>query len=190
MKRTFTAFILAMPAFAPCLSGTARAQTSSEVVLDAVPKVPEYQLERAKEDYRYLAEGPAVPHDFFDPIKFIPLSASKQSYLSIGGEIREQYQWLNHTSWGEGVEDQDGYLLQRYMLHADVHFGPHFRVFGQLKSGLITGKNSPPDLTEEDRLDVHQAFVDVRLGTADKDLTVRLGRQEMVYGSSRLVSLR
>ena len=172
--------------FALCLSGaSAVGQTAPEV-----PAAPEYQLESAKEDYRYLATESAIPPDFFDPIKFIPLSASKQAYLSIGGQIREQYQWLRHANWGEGPQDESGYLLQRYMLHADLHLGPHFRVFGELKSGLATGKNGPPELPEEDRLDLHQAFVDVSTGAAENATVLRVGRQEMAYGSSRLVSLR
>ena len=175
-----------LPLFVLCLSGTTAAgQTQSEA-----PAAPPFPMESAKEDYRYLGTESAVPRDFFDPIKFIPLSASKQTYMSIGGQIREQYQWLNHANWGEGPEDKSGYLLQRYMLHADLHFGPHFRVFGELKSGLATGKNGPSELIEEDRLDLHQAFVDVSVGPADKAAVLRLGRQEMAYGASRLVSLR
>jgi len=37
---------------------------------------------------------------------------------------------------GRGPQDDNGYLLQRYMIHADAHFGDYFRVFTQFKSGL------------------------------------------------------
>jgi hypothetical protein len=154
-------------------------------------KPPEYESERAKEDYRYLAEDSLNqgPHDFFNPIKFIPLSGTSKVYLSIGGEIRTQYERFTNPGWGEEPPDRNGYLLQRFMLHTDWHVGSHVRIFGQLKSGLIAGKQGPPNLPDEDRLDLHQAFVDLTTGQ-DSALTLRLGRQEMSYGSSRLISLR
>jgi hypothetical protein len=152
---------------------------------------PAYEMERAREDYRYLAsDTTTVRHDLFDPLKFIPLSASKRTYLSVGGEIRPQYQVINNTDWGAGPEDNGGYLLERYMLHADAHFGPHLRLFGQLKSGLTHFKAYAPEVTEEDQLDLHQAFVDLSTGPGLHGFTLRLGRQEMAYGSSRLISWR
>ena len=152
---------------------------------------PAYNMERAREDYRYLAaDTSTVRPDLFDPIKFVPLSRSKRSYLTLGGEIRAQYQLIRNNRWGVGPQDRSGYLLERYMLHADAVFGPHLRFFGQLKSGLTHFKAYAPEVTEEDRLDLHQAFVDVRTGPASNALTLRLGRQEMAYGSSRLISWR
>jgi hypothetical protein len=152
---------------------------------------PDYNMERAREDYRYLAsDTTTVRHDLFDPIKFIPLSASKRSYLSIGGEVRGQYQRINNNDWGAGAEDHNGYLLERYMVHADAHFGPRVRLFGQLKSGLAHFKSYAPTGSEEDQLDLHQAFVDVSTGDGPRSFTLRLGRQEMAYGSSRLISWR
>ncbi|TGE08375.1 alginate export family protein [Hymenobacter fodinae] len=153
---------------------------------------PAYRMERAQEDYRYLAsDTTTVRPDLFDPVKFIPLSRSKRSYLSLGGEVRVQYVRVRHNDWGAGPEDRNGYLLERYMLHTDWHAGPHVRVFGQLKSGLVHGKSFEPELTEKDQLDLHQAFLDLRVGDpAAHSLTVRLGRQEMAYGSSRLISWR
>jgi hypothetical protein len=154
-------------------------------------KPPKYESERAQEDYRYLAKDSLYqgPHDFFDPIKFIPLSSTGKFYLSIGGEIRSQYERFTHLGWGNELTDRDGYLLQRFVVHTDWHFGPHVRVFGQVKSGLVVDNRVPPDLPDEDRLDLHQAFVDLTTGW-DSSLTLRLGRQEMSYGSSRLISLR
>lgn len=152
---------------------------------------PAYNMERAREDYRYLASDTStVRRDLFDPIKFIPLNAAQSSYLSFGGEIRAQYVLINNNGWGAGREDNSGYLLERYMLHADAHFGRHLRLFGQLKSGLTHFKSYAPEVSEKDRLDLHQAFVDLRTGPGPHGLTLRLGRQEMAYGSSRLISWR
>jgi hypothetical protein len=66
-------------------------------------------------------------------------------------------------------------------------------LFGQLQSSLEDWREGGPRGTDEDRLDVHQLFADVRLpiepGRND-ELTLRVGRQEMLYGSQRLISVR
>ena len=77
------------------------------------------------------------------------------------------------------------------MLHTDLHLGPNLRFFGQLKSGLEDGRKGGPRPPDEDKLDVHQAFLDVSTEVGSiGSFTLRAGRQEMTYGSSRLVSFR
>jgi hypothetical protein len=151
---------------------------------------PPYEQLRYEEDYQYLRD-PARRMDAWDALKYIPLDREGHNYLSIGGEARERYEWYHNANWGQGPQDDDGYLLQRYMLHADWHPGTRVRLFFQLKSGLEDGRTGGPRPTDEDRLDVHQGFFDW-IAAADKErsLTLRIGRQEMSYGSSRLVSVR
>ncbi len=154
------------------------------------PQIPAIETIRWEEDYSYLRKDSGKVNSFFDPIKFIPLGRSRKSYLSVGGEVRYQYEYLRNANWGEGIQDKNGYLLQRYMLHTDWHLGQHVRIFGQLKSGIASGKASGPDPPDEDRLDLHQAFADLLFSFGSLQSTLRLGRQELSYGSSRLVSVR
>ncbi len=150
---------------------------------------PAYELLRYQEDYRYLRDARRRT-DFFDPLKFIPLDREGGTYATLGGEIRERFEFFHERDWGAGPE-RDGYLLQLYMLHGDLHVGEPFRVFAQLKSGLEHGRSGGPRPADEDRLDLHQAFADGVLGLASgNSITLRLGRQELQYGSSRLVSPR
>jgi hypothetical protein len=119
------------------------------------------------------------------------LTGTGDAYLTLGGELRERYEYLHNSQWGAGPQDRDGYLLQRYMLHGDLHLGNHVRFFGQLKSGLENGRTGGPRPTDEDRLDLHQAFVDVTGGIGDTfSITARVGRQELQYGTSRIISAR
>jgi hypothetical protein len=138
--------------------------------------------------HSYLRDQAARTGDALslEPIKYIPLNQTGDWYLSIGGEVREQYEFYNNPDFGLSPEDEDGYLLQRYMVHGDLHLGPSFRLFGQLKSAFASFQDGPPGPTDEDRLDVHQAFFDIRCSLSyDKasSLTLRAGRQEMLYGS-------
>jgi hypothetical protein len=151
------------------------------------PSVPRYELNRADEDYSYLRDE-ARRIDFWDPVKYLPLDSAGNSYLSLGGEARERYEYFNHPNWGQGLQD-NGYFLQRYFLHGDLRLG-RVRIFGQLQSSLENGRNGGPRPTDEDQLDLHQAFFDVKLGSGEQSLTLRSGRQELAFGSQRLISVR
>jgi hypothetical protein len=152
-------------------------------------KTVTYKKLRQDEDWSYLKDA-SLSRDYFDPIKYIALGDDGW-YLSLGGDVRERYEFLNHPSWGQGLTDNDGYLMQRYMLHADVHLGPQVRFFTQLQSGLEKGRNGGPRPTDEDRLDLHQAFFDIKFNLKnDRSVTFRAGRQELSFGSSRLVGIR
>ena len=156
----------------------------------ALQSPPPYKQLRYDEDYSYLRE-PERRHDFFDPIKYIRFDDLADYYLSLGGEVRERYEYFANYNWGKGPQDNNGYLLQRYMVHADLHLGPDVRLFTQLKSGLEDGRNGGARPPDRDDFDLNQAFIDVtgHIST-DNSLMLRLGRQELTFGSSRLVSVR
>lgn len=154
------------------------------------PGPPPFKQLRYDESYAYLRD-PSQRSGYLDVIKFIPLNTNGSWYLTLGGEIRERYEYYNNSSWGRGPQDDNGYLLQRYMIHADAHFGDYFRAFAQFKSGLEDGRNGGPRPTDRDDFDLHQAFFDIQMPWSGTDsLTLRAGRQELAYGSSRLVSFR
>lgn len=104
--------------------------------------------------------------------------------LSAGGEIRQRFESFHN----EGSEDAppDSYLLQRYMAHLDLK-SDNLRFFVQFKSGLQNGRKDGPRPTDKDSLDLHQAWTEFAIA---KSLSVRAGRQELSFGSSRLVSIR
>ena len=165
---------------------TARA---ADPALQPGEDVPAYASSRFDEDYRYLAD-PARRTDFWDPIKYIRLGRDPDTYLSLGGEVRERYEYFRHPDFGLGTSGHDDYLLQRLLLHADLHLGTAFRTFVQLGEHEKWGGEGPPGPTDEDRLDLQQGFVDGSLGLGPGRATLRIGRQEIAFGSQRLVSVR
>jgi Alginate export len=171
--------------FAP--SSLAQTTPSSQTAPSAPPS---YKQLRYEEDWSFLRD-PTRRADVLDRIKYIPLGDKEDWYLTIGGEARMQYERFGNPGWGRGPEDGGGYLLQRYMLHADLHLGDRARVFFQIKSGLENGRTGGPRPVDEDKLDVHQAFVDVALPSgAERPLVIRVGRQELLFGSARLIGPR
>src|SRR5262249_15521626 len=141
---------------------------------------PPYQIVRHDEDYSYLSD-PARRTDALDPIKYIALSSSRPDvYLSLGGELRERLEIFDNANWLP--VPANAFLLQKYMLSADLHLGSRVRVFANFKSGLEDGRTGGPRPTDEDKLDVHEAFFDLRLGEK-KTAIIPGGRREYGPGS-------
>ena len=169
------------------LHGLAPAQAEE---MTAISRPPPFKQLRYDESYAYLRDA-TLRSDYLDPIKFIPLNANGDWHLTLGGEVRERYEYFHNNLWGRGPQDDDGYLLQRYMFHADAHLTEYFRLFTQFKSGLEEGRNGGPRPTDRDDFDLNQAFFDVRVPWSEANsFTFRAGRQELAYGSSRLISAR
>lgn len=148
---------------------------------------PQYKLFRYDEDWSVLAYSTS-PQDWLDPLKYIRLGREAR-YLTLGGSMQEKYELLNQPGFGTGPYDRYGYLLQRYLLSADLHLGPRFRLFTELQSGLEEGRAGGPRPTDADVLDGHQGFVDWRvLISKPARLTIRIGRQEVGFGSGRLIA--
>ena len=151
---------------------------------------PKFNASRYLEDYSYLKD-PQKKTGYFDSIKYIPLNSSGDSYFSIGGETRQHYEKVENDNWGATKEDKSGYYLQRYMLHGDLHVGDKLRFFGQLQSGIETGRLAGPRAVDQNELDLHQLFVDYFLKqTSNESFLFRIGRQELIFGSRRFVNYR
>ena len=146
-----------------------------------------YDLLRENEDWSFL-QDPAARQDFWDPIKYIPLNANGW-YLTIGGEIREALEQVGNDNWGKQPY-MNTFFLERYMLHTDWRLGTHFRVFVQLKSGLESYRQGGPRPIDEKKLDFEAAYLEVGNSNKKNWIVLRVGRQELNYGSGRLVSIR
>lgn len=151
---------------------------------------PSFNSSRYKEDYHFLRD-PGKRTDNFDSLKYIPLNKTESVYLSFGGETRQHYEYIDNNNWGKGGQDTNGYYLQRYLGHADLHLGDRVRFFGQLMSGIISGRNGGPRGVDKDWLDLNQGFFDFQLWKQPgQSLTVRAGRQEIIFGSRRFFNYR
>jgi hypothetical protein len=159
------------------------------------PTPPAYKLLRYEEDYSFLKD-PSRRIDFWDPIKYVPLWCRDDWYLSVGGELRERYEFFHDLDQGQAPANPHGNnadFLQRVLFHSDLHLGPSLRIFGQVITGEEAGRigGPRPDI-DRDAFGVHQAFADITLPLeGEKDtFTARLGRQEFEYGSGRLIDAR
>jgi hypothetical protein len=175
-------FTFVVPFLAVVLSIQAQDGATTPVTPDRT-----YSLLRENEDWSFLQDR-ALRTDFWDPIKYIPLGPDGW-YLTIGGEVREVLEQVGNDDWG-AQPYSNRFFLQRYMAHTDWHLGKHFRVFAQLKSGLESYRQGGPRPIDEKKLDFEAAFFEIGATQKKNWIVLRVGRQELNYGSGRLVSVR
>lgn len=147
---------------------------------------PPLRVIRYEEDWSFL-EQPARRTDPFDRFKWIRLAPDL--HFSFGGETRQRLESFRNEDWSAGNSGFDPFLLQRYMVHGEVRWRGRVRLFGQVKAGLQSGRDNGPRPVDENRLDIHQAFVEFS-PTKRSSTVLRLGRQEVNLGSGRLVAIR
>ncbi|HMJ64382.1 MAG TPA: alginate export family protein [Candidatus Binatia bacterium] len=124
---------------------------------EGISAAPAFKPQRYDESYVYLHD-PARRSDYFDPIKYIPLTEERNVYLSIGGDARLRCEYFHNPSWGAAPQDNDGYWLQRYLVHRDLHITAWFRAFAQFQSALINDRVGGPRPTDKDILELHQGL--------------------------------
>jgi hypothetical protein len=107
----------------------------------------------------------------------------------IGGQLRYRYQnESNMRGYGLTGLDDD-FLLQRVRLFGNVQVGEGLRGYVEMLDAVSYGEDEIARQIEENRLEMQNLFVDARMLDAEAgDLIARVGRQELLYGSERLIS--
>jgi alginate export protein len=145
---------------------------------------------RYDEDYSYLRDPRNRSGAWWEPLKFIPLDEAGHVYLTLGDEERVRYEYFRNNQFGSAAKRQEDYLRYRMLPYADLHLGPYARVFGQLQGAWSTrAEHLKNPFTDETGLDLVQGFADVSLPMPGEGLlTLRGGRQVLLYGAQRLIS--
>jgi hypothetical protein len=146
-----------------------------------------YLPNMAEEDWGFLKDR-SLWSDGFDPVKYIALP-KEGWFVTLGGEARLSPQGFRVRGDSETPATIDNYFLQRYLFGADVRMGPRFRFYGELQSGIITGRIGSPRPTDKDLLELHQGFFEFRSRRESaRRYGIRIGRQELNIGSGRLIA--
>jgi hypothetical protein len=182
-KSLLIALVIALVTFA------ARAQTPDPQPPGRAPdpERPALNPLPAEQNWSFLSD-PSKRADFFDPLKYVLFGGNPYLYLSLGFEYRIEYEYDDNSMLGAGPQDHDGYVMNRVMPHFDFHAGTYVRLFSEFEFDFEDGRSGGPrpDI-DEDRGDVHQAFVEIGSHTSTPHgVSLRIGRQEIVLGSGRL----
>src|ERR1700675_4792171 len=165
----------------------ARCQSASSASSDVPDR--SFKLLREDEDWSFLSD-PAKRQDFWDPLKYIRLREGHDDwFMTIGGEAREIWEQIGNDNWGK-QPFWNAYLNERYMLYFDLHYGKHVRTFVELKNGINSFRIRGPRPIDEKKLDFQAGFLEVGTSSGENSVKLRVGRQELEYGSGRLIDVR
>ncbi|USX25099.1 alginate export family protein [Oxalobacteraceae bacterium OTU3CINTB1] len=110
--------------------------------------------------------------------------------LSVGGDLRWRYEHAENPRYGADRQDKWGVLMQRASVFADLRLGAHWRGFAQLASSTTNGRAGGPTPVDEDRLDPTNLFVEWRSAGSGGGVGMRVGVQELQFGSGRVIDAR
>ncbi|HVQ16829.1 MAG TPA: alginate export family protein [Vicinamibacterales bacterium] len=106
------------------------------------------------------------------------------SWLRVRGEFRERFEGFENSNFIEGRDD--AYALSRFRFNVAVTANKHLAFQANLQDARVAGKEVGPTTAPfRGPFDLRTAFADVGDGKAP--IAFRLGRQELVYGESRLL---
>ena len=169
--------VIVAPA-AAAASGDDNFQSAAEATSDAPPSG---STEQAAATARSAVEEPS------DWREILP-------GLTIGSQLRLRTESRRNAKFdGARPGNDEDYLLSRFRF--DLTWQPSDRVAGvvELQDARIHGERAISETRTPnifaDQLDIHQAYLDVGSPVSGSlPVTLRIGRQKLVYGSQRMVS--
>jgi len=135
-------------------------------------------------DFRYLDDPKNTDHDYADPLKRIRLG--DDFLLSLGGSswVRQ----MNEYNSRLGPRD-NSYTLTRQRLYGDLWFQDRVRLYAEGIASFTNSQDLPPLPIDQTGFDFLNLFMDFKLADVlGKAAYLRVGRQELLFGSQRLVS--
>ena len=183
MQTVRIALILGLFVFvAAGLSGSAAAQEDGSET--------SYRLLRQEETWHDASDQEGI-----NALKYRPIGPGHAAFVTVGGEARTYARGYRNKGWGAGP-GREAAVLQRLMLHGAIETPrrtdeAYARLFGQLRSGVVTGRAGPRYPTDKDLLGANQAFLEFGMPLkSGHGVLLRLGRQELHYGAGRMIAAR
>jgi hypothetical protein len=136
-------------------------------------------------DFRYLDKPDAELQSPFDALKRMRIG-DDCLMLSVGGE--ERIRQMNEVNGRLNGRD-DNYQLFRSRVYADLWYQDKIRIYVEYYDAEIYNENQAPRPIDVNRSDFLDFFADVKLlELGGAPVYVRGGRQELCFGSQRLIS--
>lgn len=135
-------------------------------------------------DFRYLEKPDNTYHMWSDFYKRVHV---RDDFLfSAGGEYRYRY---NDYTNSQLTGLTDTFNHSRLRVYGDVWYRDRFRLFVEMIDARVFDDPLPPATTDVTGTDFLNAFVELKAAEIDGNaVQVRVGRQELVLGSQRLIS--
>lgn len=135
-------------------------------------------------DFRYLESVEFDDRTFVEKLKRIPVTDRLR--FSTGGQVWSR---LMNEHNSRLTETDNNYLLNRVRTYGDLMYGDRLRVFAEFIWADSLFEDLAPLPIDVNRGDLLNLFIDVKiLDVNDTPVYARVGRQELLLGSQRLVS--
>jgi hypothetical protein len=134
-------------------------------------------------DFRYV-DDPKYNPDFLEQLHRIHLGDNW--LFGTGGQAWWRHMHEYSSRFTGKTNDYD---LVRVRIFGDLWYKDTFRIYAELISANTYNQDLPPLRIDEDRIDFQNLFLDIKVGEIDgRPVYVRAGRQELLFGSQRLIS--
>jgi hypothetical protein len=135
-------------------------------------------------DWRYLDDPKNTEKDCFDSLKRRKIC--DDFMVSVGGEFR--YRHNNFTNFALGGKNNN-FDLYRARVYTDIWYRDRIRIFAEFIDAQSRNQDVPPIPADRNFGDFLNLFAEVRLlDIHGQPVFVRAGRQELLFGSQRLIS--
>lgn len=135
-------------------------------------------------DFRYLDDPNNTDHDYLDCLKRIHLGDNW--LFSTGGQVWNRYVVEQNSRLGLV---NNVYDLLRVRTYGDLWYQDKFRLYAEFISASSYWQNLAPLPIDQNPADFQNLFIDVKLAELnDYPVYARIGRQEVLLGSQRLIS--
>jgi hypothetical protein len=135
-------------------------------------------------DFRYLDDPKNKDFDYADPLKRVHFGDNW--LFSTGGELRDRFMEEKHSRL---TYPDNNYDLLRARVYGDLWYKDTFRIYAEFISAGSLWQDLAPLPIDVNKADFQNLFVDLKLADIDgHPAYVRVGRQELLFGSQRLAS--
>jgi hypothetical protein len=165
------------------LAGLAFGQDAGDQITDR-----SFQFLRYNENFGFLSD-PTLRVSPYAQMKYIPLSDDPLDFLTLGGDDREKVESYQHPTFGKTGLTQDTTYEHRLLIHANLELDS-FRAFIEFGNENEEGRLPKALPTDTDRFDLQQAFLDYNTSFGPGHLTLRAGREELLFGEGLLIGPR
>lgn len=135
-------------------------------------------------DFRYLDDPKNTQHDIFDPLHRIRVGDNW--LLATGGQA--WWRTMNETN-SRLSGANNSYDLFRVRVFGDVWYQDKFRAYVEFIDAQSFNQELAPLAIDRNFGDLLNAFIDIKINDCpDSPAYLRIGRQELLFGSQRLIS--
>lgn len=107
--------------------------------------------------------------------------------ITVGGQVRMRYEYRRRLDYElPSTRADNDMVLVRTRLHLKARITGDIDAFVQFQDSRVWGEEAGTT-SDEAGLDLHQGYFEVR-NLFDQPVSIRIGRQELLYGDQRLVS--